>query len=129
MGIVAIVHEVVQVFVERLGFHLPVVVSDGDDFVFRKFYGTSLVDIDMSTSDTDDTLVLVEHGVDGGGIGLCATRQEKYLGIGHADSLADTLLGTLRELVEAIRCGLLIIVLDEILQHFRMGTIVIVTFK
>ena len=129
MGIVAVVHEVVQILVERLGIHLAQFARQRDDLVLGELYGTGLMDVDMTCVYTDDTLILIEHGVDGGGIGLRAARQEKYLGIGHPDSLTDAPLGTLRERVKTIGCGFLIVILDEVLQHFRVGTVVIITFK
>ena len=45
---VAVVIEVVEIPVERLGLHLALRVGDGDDFVFRKLDGTGLVDVDMT---------------------------------------------------------------------------------
>ena len=97
--------------------------------MLRKFDGTSLMDIDMTGPHADNALVLIEHRVDGGGVGLCTARQEEYLGIGHADGFADAVLGTLRELVEAIRRRTGIIVTHQVLENFRMGPIVIIALK
>ncbi len=47
-----------------------------------ELHGTGLMDIDMTAAHTDDTFVLIEHGVDGGGVSLGATGEEKNLGIG-----------------------------------------------
>ena len=74
MVAVAVVIEVVEILVKRLGLHLAQCVGDGDDFVLRKLDGTSLVDVDMTRADADDALILIEHGVDGGGVGLRAAR-------------------------------------------------------
>ena len=100
--LIAVVHVVIEVFVECGGFHLSVGVGDGDDLMLRELHGSGLMDVDMTTAHTDNTFILVEHRVDGGGIGLGATCQEEDLGIGHAAGFADTVLGPFAELVEAV---------------------------
>ena len=97
--------------------------------MLRKLDGTSLVDVDMTRADADDALVLVEHGVDGGGVGLRAARQEEYLRVGHADSLADTVLGTVAELIKTVGRGLGTIVLHKLFEHLRVRPVVVVAFK
>ena len=82
MIFVAVMHIVVQILVECLSFHLSVVIGDGDNLMFGKLHSTSLVYINMSTAHTNHTFVLVKHRVDGGGIGLGASSQKEYLGIG-----------------------------------------------
>ena len=115
MGIVAVVHEVVQILVQCLGTHLALILGQRNDLVLRKLNGSSLVDVDMATADADDALILIEHGINGGSIGLRASRQEENLGIGHTDSLADTAFGALAEFVEAIGRRLGIVILDQVL--------------
>ena len=129
MVAVAVVAEIVQILVEPLGGHLAHHVGNSDNFVLGKLDGPRLMDIDMAGANTDDAFVLIEHGVDGGGIGLRTTRQKEYLCIGHANGLTDKLLGTFRELVEPVRRRFGIVVAYQILEHLRMGTVVIVAFK
>ena len=129
MVAVAVVHIVVEILVERLSLHLTERVGNGDNLMFGKLNGTSLMDVDMTRAHTDDTFVLVEHGVNGGGISLRATRQEEYLGIGHADSLANALFGALRELVEAVGCRLGIVVAHQVFKHLGVCPVVIIALK
>ena len=129
MVLIAVVHVIVEVFVECGGFHLPVSIGDGDDLMFRELHGSGLMDVDMTTAHTNHTLVLVKHRVDGGGIGLGATRQEENLGIGHATGFTDTVFGTFTELVETVGCRLGIVVFHQIVHHLLAGTVVIITFK
>ena len=130
MRIVAVMHEVVEVFVEYADVHLAVaLLGQRDDFVLGELHGAGFVDVDMARVDTDDALVLVEHRVDGGGVGLGAARQEEHLGVGQSAGLADALLGTLGELVEAIGGGSGVIPPHEVLHHLGMGTIVVVAFE
>ena len=129
MILVAVVHIVVQVLVEHAGLHLAEGISDGDDLMLGELDGTGLVDVDMTRAHTDDTLVLIEHRVDGGSVGLGTSRQEEYLRVGHANGLADAVLGALGELVEAIGCGLGIVITHQVFQHFRMGPVVVVAIE
>ena len=62
-------------------------------------------------------------------LGLGAACQEEYLGVGQSASHADTLLGALAELVETVGCGFGVVVSDEVLQHFWMCPVVIITFE
>jgi len=48
MVFVAVVHVVVEVFVEHAGLHLAQGVGDGDDLMLRKLHGTGLVDVDVA---------------------------------------------------------------------------------
>ena len=48
MVLVAIVHIVIKIFVEYLGLHLPVGLGQGDNLVFCKLHGASLVDVDVA---------------------------------------------------------------------------------
>ena len=82
MILVTIVHIVVEILIERLCFHFSVIVGNGDNLMLGKLNGTSLVYIDMTTTYADNSLVLIQHRVDGGSIGLGATCKEEYLGIG-----------------------------------------------
>ncbi len=59
MVFIAVVHIVVEVFVECGGFHLPVGVGDGDDLMLGELHGSGFMDIDMTTAHTDDTLILI----------------------------------------------------------------------
>ena len=107
---VAVVHVVIEVFVECGGRHLPVRIGDGDDLVLCEFHRSRLMDIDMATGHADHALILVKHRVDGGGVGLGTSRQEENLCIGQAAGFADAVLGPLAELIEAVRRWLGIIV-------------------
>ena len=122
-------HIIVKILVECLGLHLAQSIRNRNNLVLSKFDGTSLMNINMTRTNADNTLILIEHGVNGGSIGLCTASQKEYLRIGHADSFADTLFGTFREFVEAIRCRLGIIILDKIGQHLRVCPVIIVTFE
>ena len=97
--------------------------------MLRKLDGTGLMDIDMTTAYTDNTLILVEHRVDGRGIGLSAASQKEDLGIRQPAGFTDTILGAFAELIESIRSGMGVIILNQILQHLGVRTIVVVTFK
>ena len=97
--------------------------------MFCKLYGSSLVDVDVTAAHTDHTLILVEHGVNGGGVGLRAARQEEYLGIGQTARLTDTVLGSFRELIKAVGRGLGTIMSDQMVEHLLAGSVIIVTFK
>ena len=97
--------------------------------MIRELHGTSLVHVDMTAADTDNTLILIEHRIDGSGIGLRTSRQEKDLRIRQTTGLADTSLGTFRELVEAIWCRPRIVILHEVVDHLLTGSIVIITFE
>ena len=126
---IAVVHVVVEVFVERGSFHLPVSIGNGDDLMLSKLHCSGLMDIDMATAHANDTLILVKHRVNGSGIGLGTTRQEEYLGIGHAAGFADTVFGSFAELVETVRRRLGIVVFHQIVYHLLTGTVVVITFK
>ena len=82
MVLIAIVHVVIEILVERLGLHLSVGVGNGNDFVFCKLHGTCLVNINMSTTHTNHTLILIEHRVNGSGVGLGSASQKEYLRVG-----------------------------------------------
>ena len=129
MVFVAVVHIVIKVFVEYLGFQFTIGVGQSDDLVLSELHGTGLMNVDMAAAHADDTLILVEHRVDGRGIGLGAAREEENLGIGQTASLTDKVLGLLREFVEAIGCRLRIVMPDEVVNHLLTGTVVIVTFE
>ena len=87
------------------------------------------MDIDMTAAHTDDTLILIKHRVDGGGVGLGTTGEEENLGIGQAASLADAVLGTLAEGIETIGRGFGTVVSDQIVEHLLAGSVIIVAFK
>ena len=70
--------------------------------MLRKLYGTCLMNIDVTCADTNNALVLIKHRVDGGGIGLRTSSEKEYLCIGQSADLTDMLLGTFREIIEAI---------------------------
>ena len=129
MVLVAIVHIVIQILIQSLGFHLAVVVGYGYDLVLCKLHRTSLVHVDMTAAHAYYAFILIQHRVDGGGIGLCASGQEEYLCIGQSAGHAYALLGTLAKLVEAVWCGLRVVVFYEVLQYLRMSPIVVVTFE
>ena len=91
--LVAVVHIIVEVFVECGGLHLAVRIRDGDDLMFRELHGAGLMHVDMAAAYADHTLILVKHRVYGSGIGLCAACQEEYLRIGQSAGFADAAFG------------------------------------
>ena len=97
--------------------------------MLRKLHGTRLMNIDMTAAHADDTLILIEHGVDGGGVGLGAASEEENLGIRQAASLADAVLSTLAERVETIRSGFGIVMFYQVVEHLLASPIVVVTFE
>ena len=70
MGIIAVMHKVVQVFVKYLWIHLTVITWQGDNLMLGELYSTSFMYIDMSCLYTNHSFILIEHGVNGGGVGL-----------------------------------------------------------
>ena len=114
---------------EGVGHELAVGRGQCDDAVTAGLDGTGLVDVDMSGVGTDDGLAGGEAGVDDGGIGLGASGEEVDVGIGTLACLADLAACAFAPLVEAIGETLLLVGVDEVLQHLGMSTIVIVTFE
>ena len=103
---IAVVVVVVEVTIENRGGKLAVAgVREGDDFVLGELDGTGFVDVDVAGGDAEDAFVLIEHGVDGGGVGLGAASEEEDLGVGEATGLADEGTGTVGILVEAVGDG------------------------
>ena len=129
MILVAVVHVVIEVFVEHSRLHLPVSIGQGDDLVFRKLHSSGLVDVDMTATYTDDTLILIEHRVDGGGVGLGATGEKEDLSIGQATGLADKLLGALTEFVETVGRGFGIVVFYQVVEHLLTSPVIVITFE
>ena len=97
--------------------------------MLRKLHGTRLMNIDMTAAHADDTLILIEHGVDGGGVGLGTTGEEENLGIGQPASLTDAVLGSLAERVETIGGGFSIVMFYQVVEHLLASPVVIVTFE
>jgi hypothetical protein len=87
------------------------------------------MDVDMARTHTDDTFILIEHRVDGGGIGLGASCEEEYLGIGQSAGLTDLLLGPLRKFVEAIGRRLGTVIPDEIVKNLLTSPVVVIAFE
>ena len=127
--LVAVVHIVVEILVECLGFHLTIIIGNGYDFVLGELYSTSLVYVDMTAANTNHTLVLIQHRVDGGGIGLGTASQKENLGIRQSAGYADALFGTFAKLIKTIRGWFGIVVFNQVLQNFWMSPVVVVTFK
>ena len=127
--LVSVVHIVVEVFFEHCRLHLSIGIGEGDDLMLRKLHGTRLMDIDMTTAHTDDALVLIEHRVDGGGVGLGTAGEEENLGIGQPASLTDAVLGSLTEFVETVGCGFGIVVFHQVVEHLLTSPVIIVTFE
>ena len=97
--------------------------------MFRELHRTSLMHVDVSRTDADDALILIEHRVDGCGVGLCTARQEEDLGVGHAAGFTDAGLGSVTEFVEAIGCWLGAVVFHKVVKHFLTSSVVVVTFE
>ena len=129
MILVAVVHIVVEIFVERRSLHLAIGIRDGDDLMLRKLDGSCLMDIDVTRPHTDNSLVLIKHRVDGGGVGLGASGEEEYLRIGQSASLTDSGFGAFGELVEAIRRRFGVVIPYEMVENLLAGPVVIVAFK
>ena len=94
-----------------------------------ELYSTSLVYVDMTAANTNHTLVLIQHRVDGGGIGLGTASQKENLGIRQSAGYADALFGTFAKLIKTIRGWFGIVVFNQVLQNFWMSPVVVVTFK
>ena len=90
-----------------------------------ELHGTCLMDIDMTAAHADDTLILIEHGVDGSGVGLGTTGEEENLCIWQAASLTDAVLGSLAKGVETIGRGFG----NQIVEHLLTSSVIIVTFE
>ena len=124
-----IVLELLHEGLEVVGTHLPIVIGKGDDAMSAGLYGTCLVHVDVGGIGGDNSLTRGQHGVDDGGIGLRSTSKEEDVGVGCLAGESDLLFGTLRPLVEPVGETLCGVGVDEVLQHFRMGTVVIVAFE
>ena len=129
MVLVAIVHIVVEIFIEYGCLQFAIGIGEGDDLMLGELHGTCLMDIDMTAAHADDTLILIEHGVDGGGVGLGTTGEEENLGIWQAASLTDAVLGSLAKGVETIGRGFGTVVSDQIVEHLLTSSVIIVTFE
>ena len=127
--LVAIVHIVVEVLVECLCLHLTVIVGDGDDFMLGKLYSTCFMHVDMTATHTDNTLVLVQHRVDGSGVSLSTAGEEEYLSIGQTAGHADALFCTFTKLVETVWGWFGVVVFNQVLQNLWMSPVVVVAFK
>ena len=88
--------------------------------------GACLVDVDMAGAHTEDALILIEHGVNGGGVGLCAASEEEDLGIGQSAGLTDEVAGLFGELVEAVGRGTGIVVTHKGVENKGMGAVGVV---
>ena len=97
--------------------------------MLRELDGSCLMDIDVTRPHTNDSLVLIEHRVDGGGVGLGASGEEEYLRIGQSASLTDSGFGAFGELVETVGRGLGGVIPYEIVKNLLTGPVVIVAFK
>ena len=94
-----------------------------------ELHGTCFVNVDMAAANAYHSLILIQHRVDGSGIGLCASREEENLCVGQSAGFAYEVFGAFREFVEAIGGGVGVVVLYEVLQHQRVRTVVVITFK
>ena len=94
-----------------------------------ELHGTSLMNVDVTAPHTDDTFILIEHGIDGGSVGLGATGQKEYLGVGQAAGLTDTVLGTFTEFIETVGCGFGIVVFYQVVKHLLTSPVIVVTFE
>ena len=61
MGIVAVVHEIVQILVKHLRIHLPVVVGQRDNLMLCELHRSSLMHIDVARVYTNHALILIEQ--------------------------------------------------------------------
>ena len=48
MILIAVVHIVVEILIQRLGLHFAISIGNGNDLVLRKLHSTSLVHIDVA---------------------------------------------------------------------------------
>ena len=129
MILIPIVHIVIEIVVQRHSLQLAVLFRQGDNLMFRELHRTSLMHVDVSRTDTDDSLILIEHGVDGRGVGLRATRQEENLSVGHAAGFADAGFSSVTEFVKTIRRRLGIVVFYQVVKHLLTSSVVVVTFE
>jgi hypothetical protein len=91
--------------------------------------GACLMYVDVARVGTDDGFAGGEQRVVDGGVGLCAAREEVNIGIGTAARLANLASCTFTPFVEAVGEARQLVGIDEVLQHFRMCTVVIIAFK
>ena len=93
------------------------------------FYGSRLVDINVGRLHGYHAFVGLEHAVDDRRIGLRAAHKEEDVGLRALASCAYLVSRLLAPLVEAIRLALLAIRLEQMTNHFRMRSVVIIAFE
>ena len=118
-----------QELLQRVGQELAIGGRQADDTMAAGLDGACLMYVDVARVGTDDGFAGGEQRVDDGGVGLCAAREEVNIGIGAAARLANLAPCTFTPFVEAIGEARQRVGIDEVLQHFRMCTVVIIAFK
>ena len=119
------IHEVV----ERLSLEFPTLVRQSDDLVPAGLDGSCFVHIDVSGVGTNHCFIRAQHGIDDGGVGLGAAREQVHVGIADSTFCRYLLPGTVAEAVEAIGEGLFVVGFHQMAQHVGVGTVVVVAFE
>lgn len=94
--------EVVEIIVQGLRVHLSILFFDGNDLVFGELYRARLMRIDVPGLHADHAFVGVQDGIDDGCVGLCAPREEEYLGFRVVTSSLYFLFGIVAIDVETV---------------------------
>lgn len=111
------------------GRYLAIHGRQGKHLMAAMLDGSRLVDVDVSRLGTQHALIGAEHRGDDGGIGLRATHQEVYLGIGSIAHLAHQLTGLFTPGIFAITAGLFPIGFNQTPENEGMAALVVVILK
>ena len=87
------------------------------------------MDIDVGRLHSYHAFVGLEHAVDDRRISLCAADEEEDIGLRALASCAYLVSRLLAPLVETVRLTLLAIRLEQMTNHFRMGSVVIIALE
>ena len=130
MVAVAIVLIVIEITVEDCGLEFAVtIVGQCDNLMLGELDGTSFMNVDMTGTDTENAFILIEHGVDGGGVGLRSAGKEENLSIGQTDGLTNKVLGVVGVGIEAVGGGTGVIMTDKGVEYKWMSAVVVVAFE
>ena len=83
----------------------------------------------MAGTDAEDAFVLIEHGVDGGGIGLGTAGKEEYLSIGQTDRLTDKVLGVGRVSIESVGGGTGVVMANKGIENKGVGAVIVIAVE
>ena len=129
MRLVAVVHEIVEIFIEGGCLHLATLVRDCDDFVLGKLYGSRLVYVDMAGIHRYHALILVQKGIYDRGVGLGATGEKEYVCVVIVACLHDLTLCLLAKLIIAVWQRQHAVRIVEPFQYLRMRPVTVIIIK